>query len=68
MEKFNITENTRGIKVAEINKTTVAIVEGAECIQLNQLKWDAKNDFDYLTVYMTKKEIIQLAEQLKEGI
>lgn len=44
-----------------------AVLVNGDSLQINQLKWDAKNDFDYDSVYLTKEQILKLAEELTKG-
>ncbi|MBX9158635.1 hypothetical protein [Bacillus cereus] len=54
-----------GNNVKEIREDLVAIDEGGN-IRFNQLKALAKNGFDYDSVFISKEDIIKLAEELKQ--
>jgi hypothetical protein len=72
MIKFNERKNGRGQRVIEINEDTVAVfkkgtfvdISGDRLISINQ-KDPTESDKKYDTVYLSKNEIIALAEQLK---
>jgi hypothetical protein len=62
---MEITTNNLGNKVITIKEDDkVALVDG-NLVTINQLGWD-KDPYKYSSVYMTKEEIIALAEQLKK--
>jgi len=51
----------------DINETTCIHVDADyHMLKINQLKPLAKDGFDYSTIYLSREEIIKLAEQLKE--
>lgn len=51
-------------KVIDIKDDTVAIVEG-DSVRLNQLDPMGDQKYDYDSVYLSVKDIIELAEKLK---
>jgi hypothetical protein len=63
---MKVTTNNMGSKVVEvIENNMVAIVSGNN-VQINQRDpIHPEDDFKYSSVYMTKDEIIALAEKLK---
>lgn len=68
MVKLNEIVNESGITVVELKEDMVALVNGDK-VQINQLKWNAKNNFDYDSIYLTKELILALAEHIKgDGI
>lgn len=62
--ELKTTKNNMGYDVVELGEKVVAIVNG-DSIQINQLKWNAKSNFDYDSIYLDKQTIIALAEQFK---
>jgi hypothetical protein len=62
---MNVTTNNLGNKVITIKEDDkVALVDG-NLVTINQLGWE-KDPYKYSSIYMTKDEIIALAEQLKK--
>lgn len=65
MKTLKTTKNQSGYDVVELTERSVAIVNG-DSVQINQLKWNAKSDFEYDSIYLDKQTIIALAEQFKK--
>lgn len=59
--------NSEGNEVIIIREigTTATIEE--ESVQVNQMKWNAKNDYDYNSVRLTKQEILDLADHIRKS-
>ncbi|ARQ95191.1 hypothetical protein FLAPJACK_278 [Bacillus phage Flapjack] len=51
----------------DVNETTCVHVDSKHnMVKINQLNPLAKDGYDYKAIYLSRKEIIELAEQLKE--
>lgn len=60
---MKVRTNIHGKKLIYLNEDTVCVLDQFAMIKLNQKYED---EFDYSTIYLTKNEIIQLAEELKK--
>ncbi|AEZ65861.1 hypothetical protein BCB4_0068 [Bacillus phage B4] len=51
----------------DVNETTCVHIDSKHnMVKINQLNPLAKDGYDYKSIYLSRKEIIELAEQLKE--
>jgi hypothetical protein len=65
--EVEINKNNLGKSVAVIDpENVVAIVDG-ESVQINQLDPFEKDPFKYSSVFMTKEQILKLAEAIQKG-
>jgi archaellin len=66
-EYFNITINpATGVEVIDLRNDTVAIIDET-VIQINQLDALARKGTDYHPVYLTKRELLDLADYIRNN-
>lgn len=51
--------------VIELSEITAVIVEG-DSVRVNQLNFPYKNGHDYMSIGLTKQQVLDLAEELKK--